>query len=145
MYVVNKSYINNNTLIEINDILLLKGFLLPSKDNYFKIKNNNISNIIITDKRLIHSIIYKKVNKKYLKLIKLLNKYLESDDDGDDSFNKCLDEMEKFRIEIKEKYRKYLLKEELESMSYNLKNYKKLLIDKNNTKSINSILNGRRR
>ena len=58
-------------------------------------------------------------------LINLLTDLLVSDDDSGDSYREALNQIEKFRMEIKNKYRRYLKKNELEKMSKQLMTLKK--------------------
>lgn len=58
---------------------------------------------------------------KYRKLLALLTELLISDDDTGDTFREALNQIEKFRQEVKNKYRTYLTKKELEQMSKQLK------------------------
>ena len=61
------------------------------------------------------------VNHKFNKLINELMDLLLSDEDDDgDIYKICLDRVEKFRLMIKVKYRKFLMKKELEEMSKKL-------------------------
>ena len=46
---------------------------------------------------------------------------LSDEDDDGDIYKICLDRVEKFRLMIKVKYRKFLMKKELEEMSKKLK------------------------
>ena len=58
--------------------------------------------------------------KKYNKLLEYLTELLVSDDDTGDAMREALNHIEKFRLEIKIKYRKYLMKKDLEMMSKQL-------------------------
>lgn len=60
------------------------------------------------------------LDKKYRRLLKILTELLISDDDSGDSFRLALDRIEKFRLEIKIKYRRFLEKKELEVMAKQL-------------------------
>ena len=60
------------------------------------------------------------MDKKYKKLIALLTDLLISDDDTGSTYHEALNQIEKFRQIIKNKYRMYLKKQELELMSKNL-------------------------
>ena len=68
---------------------------------------------------------FREVFKKYDKLILTLTDLLVDDDDTGDSLREALNRIEKFRLEIKIKYRKYLKKKELEKMSKQLIKLKK--------------------
>lgn len=116
MYVF-KNHKNAKTIKELETT----GYLMPSKRNSFKIQGEMITNICIIDPILAHPVVSKKVTKKYLKLVELLTELLISDDDTGETFHEALTQIERFRQEIKNKYRKYLTKKELEKMSKQLK------------------------
>ena len=63
----------------------------------------------------------KKVSKEYQRLISILMDLLTSDDDTGESLREALNRIEKFRQEIKNKYRHFLKKRELEEMGKQLK------------------------
>lgn len=102
-------------------ITSLEGFLMPSKKNKFQIQGMEVSNICVIHPVLAHPLVVKKVNQKYRRLLALLTELLISDDDTGDSFREALTQIEKFRQEVKNKYRAYLTKKELEQMSKQLK------------------------
>lgn len=122
MYCVNK-----NVRIDDCDIDLvgMDGFVMASKKKIFHIANQNIKSVKIVNKKLAKPLVCAKVEKKYSQLIKMLTDLLVSDDDTGENFNIVLNEIEKFRLEIKNKYRNYLDKEELEKMAKQLKIYNK--------------------
>ena len=76
------------------------------------------------------------VEKKYKKILADVTELLVSDDDSGDSIKLALTRMEKFRQEIKNKYRIFLEKEELNFMAKQLsilqKQAKKQLIELQN-------------
>ena len=98
----------------------LDGFLMPSSRNGFNIYNQKITNIKVVDTELAKPIVRKFVSTKYKKLIKTLTELLISDDDSGDTFRLALDKIEKFRMEVKNKYRRFLEKKELEIMAKQL-------------------------
>lgn len=116
MYTIKRESKTKN--IKLNS---LEGFLLPSKRKAFQIQGMNVSNICVLAPILAHPIVIKKVMQKYRKLIALLTELLISDDDTGDTFREALNQIEKFRQEVKNKYRAYLTKKELEQMSKQLK------------------------
>ena len=71
-----------------------------------KINKNEIINIY--DLAMQKIFITNKVYKKYLKLLKLVNFYLNSEDDTGTAYHEALNEIEKFRQLVKNKYRAYL-------------------------------------
>lgn len=122
------------------------SYKMPNKHG-FHIDGNNISNIIIYNKKLAHPIVIKVVNNKFQKLIDTITELLVNDDGDDDGdvYRESLNLIEKFRLLIKKKYRFFLKKKELENMSNKLKILQKesmqklLSISEVNIKSKNTI------
>lgn len=98
----------------------LDGFLMPSSRNGFNICNQKITYINVVDIEIAKPIVRKFVSTKYKKLIKTLTELLISDDDSGDTFRLALDKIEKFRMEVKNKYRRFLEQKELEIMAKQL-------------------------
>ena len=110
----------------------LSGYTMPSKKG-FSIDGELINNINITNKKLYSPIVTKVVRKRFNKLIEELTELLVSDDEDGSNYREALDKIEKFRLIIKNKYREFLTRKELEKMSIKLKllqkeAFKKLLI-----------------
>ena len=82
--------------------------LVIKKNKVFNIGDYKVSNIVIYSKILGEKVVSSKVMKKYDKLIKYLTELLVSDDDTGDAMREALNQIEKFRLEIKIKYRKFL-------------------------------------
>lgn len=121
MYSVVLKYKNKNKLIDKSEIINLKGFMMASKNKIFKINDCQIKDIKVYDKKLANPLVSKKVNKKFTKLINYLTDLLVDDnDDSGESLQEVLNQIEKFRLEIKVKYREYLNQLELEKMSKQL-------------------------
>lgn len=64
--------------------------------------------------------ITKRVYKKYLELLRLVNFYLNSDDETGTAYYEALNEIERFRQLVKNKYRNFLLDKTLQEMSKEL-------------------------
>ncbi len=132
MYIVSK-YSSTGNLLDLDRLSNLVAFPMGSSRKVFKIKGSEITNIDICNKKMAHSIVIKKVEKKYKSLIKLLTDLITDDDDSGESFREALNQIERFRMMIKNKYRNFLTKEEIETMSKQLvilqKEAKKRLID----------------
>ena len=90
-----------------------------------KINGEELTNLEIYNKNLAYPIVLKQVEKKYKRLIDYLTDLLVSDDDSGNSIFEALNEIEKFRQIIKNKYRIYLKRKELEKMSKELQVLKK--------------------
>ncbi len=105
------SYLMVEKTLEFDGILDLgKDLIIKSNDIKVSIYNLDIQKIFITNK----------VYRKYLKLLKLVNFYLTSDDDTGTAYSEALNEIERFRQLVKNKYRAYLLDETLKEMSLEL-------------------------
>ena len=118
MYQVTKKKMKMNN-VEFSEQFY--GFPMGSAKKIFVIKNSNIKNIIVINSKLAHPLVEKKVSKEYQKLISILMELLTSDDDTGESLRETLNRIEKFRQEIKNKYRYFLKKKELEEMGKQLK------------------------
>lgn len=99
---------------------LLDVFPMGSDGKIFNISGCEISKIHISSHELASPIVTSKVLKKYERLIKYLTELLIDDDDTGDAMREALNQIEKFRLEIKNKYRDYLKRKELEMMSKQL-------------------------
>ena len=120
MYVV-VSKKNKYKLIEKDDLKNISGFRMTSNNKNLIVADIKVSNIEVTNKKLAHPLVYKKVCKKYNKLIAILTELLISDDDSGESFREALNQIERFKVEIRSRYREYLKQKELEFMSKQLK------------------------
>lgn len=105
---------------KIDNVIIHDGFPMGSKEKVFKIDDCDIKSIKVTGQSLANPMVSDLVMKKYHKLIALLTTLLTDDDDSGDSLREALNQIEKFRLEIKNKYRDYLKKKELEMMSKQL-------------------------
>ena len=106
-----------NNYLAIEKTLKYDGNLELGKD--LIIVSNNVK-VYIYNLDIQKVFISNKVYRKYLKLLKLVNFYLNSDDDTGTAYSEALNEMEKFRQLVKNKYRAYLLEETLKEMSIEL-------------------------
>ena len=113
----------------MDDILIHNGFMMGNANKVHKIAGCNIKSIQITGSSLASPMVTSIVMKKYHKLIDLLTQLLTDDDDTGDAMREALNRIEKFRQEIKNKYRVFLKKKELEMMSKQL-----LILQKEATK-----------
>ena len=101
------------------------GFPMGSAKKTFVIEKTEVKNIIVINTKLAHPLVIKKVSKEYQRLIAILMELLTSDDDTGESLRETLNRIEKFRQEIKNKYRDFLKKKELEEMATQLKLFQK--------------------
>ena len=125
MYSVSKKKRRKKFYVDGCFINNLEGFLMGSKNKIFTIGGVSVSNIKIVDRLLVRPLVSKKVSSKFNKLISLLTDLIVSDDDTGDTFREALNQIEKFRLEIKNKYRNFLEEKELMMMSKKLKLLKK--------------------
>lgn len=101
------------------------GFPMASPKKIFTIENYQVKNIVIISQKLAHPLISKKVSKEYQKLLTMLMELITSDDDTGESYREALNRIERFRQEIKNKYRHFLKQKELEKMANQLKIFQK--------------------
>lgn len=99
---------------------IIDGFLMGSTNKTYMIASMPLKNIKICSLFLASPMVTDLVLKKYNKLVFYLTDLLVDDDDSGDSFREALNQIEKFRLEIKVKYRDYLKRKELEMMSKQL-------------------------
>ena len=77
------------------------------------------------DDKIINRVIQRSIDNRFKKLLELLNKLEESDEDPSEGLMICLDEVSKFKNEIFNKYNKFLKKTQID-----LANKKLELIEK---------------
>ena len=104
MYTINNK--KKKKLTPKEELINIDGFLMASKRKVFKINGAEIREIKVVNKKLANPLVYKKVLQKYNILINLLTDLLVGDDDSGDSYREALNQIEKFRLEIKNKYRR---------------------------------------
>ena len=122
MYIIKKQKIKYK-LLNKNDLKELDGFLFGRKTH--KICGFQLKDLIICNRKIARTIVKMQVIKKYNKLIRLLTELLVSDDESGESYREALNQIEKFRLIIKNKYREYLSRKDLEFMSKKLTMLKK--------------------
>lgn len=122
MYSVNKKkkFKKTSNFSSVGDLEKLNSFLMPSRQGGFIIVGQTIKSIRIYHVEFSRPMVTRLVDKKYKKLISFVTELLISDDDSGEAFRLALTEMEKFRQEIKNKYRVFLEQEELNLMAKQL-------------------------
>ncbi len=146
MYIVENKK-NKYKLADKKALESINGFMFGSNKKVHKIKGVEVTKLIIYNKKLAHPIVKKQVDKKYQKLIALLTDLLISDDSTGRSQMLALTEIEKFRQIIKNKYREFLTRKDLEAMSKQLtimqKTAKNRIIELQNSLMQNEMSRGR--
>ena len=131
MYFLNDTKFKNKyKMLEKSELMEIDGFLMGSNNKVYKIEGSNIREIKVVDKKLANPLVSKKVLKQYEKLINYLTDVLVDDDDSGETCREALNRIERFRLIIKNKYRAYLKKKELEDMSKKIKTLQKAVEDK---------------
>ena len=128
MYSINNK--NNKGKIKDN---IDDGLNICSKKKKHIINGTEINKISVVSPILAEPIAANIVSKKYNKLVEYVTNVLVDDNDDEDpgeSIREALNHIEKFRLEIKNKYRDFLKRKELEMMSKQLSLLKKELENK---------------
>ena len=83
---------------EINE----EGFLMGKKNAVFEVNNTSVKNIVVCNRYLANPVVVVKVNSIYKKLLIMLTDLLTEDDDGSgENYREALNQIERFRIIIK--------------------------------------------
>ena len=121
---------------KLDNVLILNGFPMGSDTKVYQIQGSRIRRIKVIGQPLASPMVTELVMKKYQKLIAYIADLLVDDDDSGDSIREALNQLEKFKQEIQNKYRDYLKKKDLEMMSKHL-----LLLEKEATERYLEIRN----
>ena len=98
----------------------IEGYDISPKKNA-KIEDAiNVNKIVIINPTLANKVAKKKLDIKFRKLVELLNTIFESDDDTGDAYHQGLNEVEKLRQELVDKYKKHLENDEYDTMDKKL-------------------------
>lgn len=114
------SIVNKNIDSLITNFNFESSILFGNQNKKYKICSTDITNILIYDKKLGHAIALKQVEKRYKKLLNVLTELLVDDSADGTSLMEALNQIEKFRQMIKNKYRRFLKQQELKEMSSKL-------------------------
>ena len=76
----------------------------------------NVQKVVIINPTLANKVAKKKVDIKFRKLLQLLNVVFESDDDTGTAYHHGLDEVDRLKQELINKYKKYLEDSEFNTM-----------------------------
>ena len=98
----------------------IEGYDMSPKKN-IKIEDAiNVNKVVIINPSLANKVAKKKVDIKFRKLVELLNVIFESDDDTGSAYHQGLDEVERLRQELVDKYKKHLSDDEYDIMDKKL-------------------------
>ena len=129
LYFIKKDVVFESYEVDGKEIVMFPGFFMTTKKGLV-INKQTVFNLKVINMKLSCPLVLKKVMNQYNKLILLLTELLVSDDGTGDSYKEVLNQIEKFRLEIKNKYRLYLKQKELEVMSKQLMTLKKEAINR---------------
>lgn len=93
--------------------------ITPKKKNRFE-DLIQVNKLVLIQPTLIEKLVHKKVDRHFKRLLKLVTVILDTDDDTGTALREGLNEIEKFRLEIKNNYREYMTKEELHMLAKKL-------------------------
>ncbi len=94
----------------------IDGYSLTPKSNIHFEDAIDVNRMIIINPSLIEKIVDKKIKRKFDTLITMLGIVCEEDDQSGEGYKLALDEAEKFRGELVNKYKRYLENEKLDLM-----------------------------
>lgn len=95
----------------------LDGYNLKAKKDLHFMDAIDVSRIIIINPSFIEKIATKKINAKFDRLINMIQVICDNDDDDTgEGYRIALDEANKLKMELWNKYKKYLAKEKLDLM-----------------------------
>ena len=98
----------------------MNGYDLTPKSNV-KIEDAiNVNKVVIINPSLANKVAKKKVDLKFKKLLQLLNIVFESDDETGDAYRQGLNEVDRLKQELINKYKKYLEDSEFDTMEKKL-------------------------
>lgn len=120
MYKIIKSDSSLKGQFKNSDFEKLDSFLVSSRNGCLAVMGQKISTLKIYDVVLARPMVSRMVNNKYKKLLMSVTELLISDDDTGDAFRMALNQIEKFRQEVKNKYRMFLERKELNLMAKQL-------------------------
>ena len=120
MYKIIKSYSSLKGQFKNSDFEKLDSFLVSSRNGCLAVMGQKISTLKIYDVVLARPMVSRMANNKYKKLLMSVTELLISDDDTGDAFRMALNQIEKFRQEVKNKYRMFLERKELNLMAKQL-------------------------
>ncbi len=95
----------------------IDGFNMTSKTKNIKLKDAiNVNKIVIVNPSMVEKLVNKKINNRMKKLINLIINIYDTEDDPGSSLMQALNEIEKFKREMINKYLNYMNKKQLNSL-----------------------------
>jgi len=91
----------------------LEGFDITPKNKRPFQDSIEVTKMILINESLITNMVNKKIKKGFQKLLKNIGFLFESNDETGEGLKEALNQLERFKMEIKNKYRNYLAREEL--------------------------------
>ena len=148
----------DNKEIKYFDYENVEGYSLKAKENAHFADCIDVNRVIIINPSFQEKIAVKKINGKFVKIINLMNFVIQNEDSDDsgDGYRYALDEADRLKRELINKYNKYLSEEKLDLMIKKLEilekelelRYKVLLnqrIQENTLSEENTLREGRSR
>lgn len=108
---------NKTKEIRYFDYEKIDGYNLKAKENAHFEDAIDISRMIIVKPSFIEKIATKKLDAKFDRIITMMSVVCEDDDSTEEGYYIVLNELTKLRLELLNKYRKYIEKEKLELMN----------------------------
>ena len=106
----------------------LEGYEMTPKNKKPFEDSIHVNRMIIIQPTLIEGLVHRQVRQRFEKLLRFIALMYETEDDSGTTIQEVLNEIERFRIEVKNKYRAYMAKEELHLLA------KKLILLQNEAK-----------
>ena len=97
----------------------IEGYNLKPKNTPIK-DCIHVNKMIIVNPSLIDTLVTKKINNRFKKLIKLISYLYEENDETGEGYRLALNEISKFRMELINKYKSYLSEEKLKLLDNKL-------------------------
>ena len=125
--------IDKYTLVKNNDYVKLSNYhtSISYEIDEKEIKDLKLSNVLIVNDALIDQYMMKRINNRFKMILEYIARIYEDDeDDTSDSLMKALNQVEKFKMELINRDRKYIEKEHIALISKKVKIIEKELQDK---------------
>ena len=98
----------------------MDGYDLSPKKGIKIVDAINVNKVVIINPSLAEKVAKKKIDLKFRKLVELLNIIFETDDETGTAYHQSLDEINRLRMEIINKYKKHISDDDYELMEKKL-------------------------